>query len=412
MAETSGILKIQLLGDFRMWWGDEEILLKSGSTTKAMQILQLLLFYAPKRISSGSLIAQIFAYDDILSPSNNLKAYISLLRRQLRNHGLPAEEYIDFVNGGYVWSCPLPISVDVHNFERAIKKVDSCNNPDSKIALYEEASRLYTGEFLTELVGIDWVSPLNIYYSDLYGRVMRSLSSLYQAKGDYEQVLSVAERAEKMLHTDEWQLLRMKSLMKLERWDQAKQVYMDAVAVMAKEYGLKPSEEMLEQYRIISSQLSNALGTFHDMLDSLRESAETGGAYFCTYPGFIDSCRVTARSMERSGISCFLMLCCLCDSNGRVLQNEERLQNASEKLREAIQKSLRNSDFYTQYNRSQFLIFLMGSNRENCSIVQDRIENNFRSMSVRGVYLWYEVSSALLDDFGQQKTFGGMPKWK
>lgn len=411
MAETNGILKIQLLGAFRMWWGDEEIQLKSGNTTKAMQILQILLFYAPKRISSASLIAQIFAYDDILSPSNNLKASISLLRRQLRGCGLPAEEYIDFANGGYVWSCPLPLSVDVHGFERAVKKAEACKNPDTQIACYEEATRMYTGEFLAELVGIDWVSPLNVYYSDLYGGAMRALAGLYQAKGAYEQVLSVAERAEKMLHADEWQLLRMKSLMKLERWDQAKQVYMDAVTAMAKEYDLKPSEEMLEQYRIISSQLSNALGSFHDMLDSVRESEETGGAYFCTYPGFIDSCRVTARSMERSGISCFLMLCCLCDSSGGVLQNEERLQNASEKLREAIQTSLRSSDFYTQYNRSQFLVFLMGTNRENCSLVQDRIENNFRAMSVRGVYLRYEVSSALLDDLKSQKNFGGMPSW-
>ncbi|MEA4966198.1 MAG: bacterial transcriptional activator domain-containing protein [Oscillospiraceae bacterium] len=411
MNESEEALRVQMLGDFRMFWKGKEVQLKSGSATKAMQILQLLLYHAPQKVSSSALISQIFAYDDILSPSNNLKASISLLRKQLRASGLPCEENISFESGGYVWRCQLPTQIDVHEFEKAARRGETCTDLETKIARYEEAAARYTGNFLPKLIGTDWVSPLNVYFSDLYGNIMRKLAALYRTRGEYEQVLTVAERAKRYLRADEWQVLQMQSLMQLGRWDEAKQAYMDAVTVLSKEYDLEPSEELLEQYRVISSQLSNALGTFHDMLSSVREKEEVGGAYFCTYPGFIDSCRVTARSMERSGISCFLMLCCLCDGSGNALQNEERLQDASEKLRNAIQRSLRSSDFYTQYNKSQFLIYLVGTNRENCMIVQDRIENNFRTMSVRGVCLQFEVSSALLNELTCCAP-NGMLRWQ
>lgn len=395
METGNDVLKIQMLGDFRMFWNGQEVQLKSGNTTKAMQILQLLLFHAPQKISSASLISQIFAYDDILSPSNNLKASISLLRRQLKAAGLPCEEFISFGSGGYVWCCPLPTEIDVHTFEAAAKKSETCEAAQ-QTAYLEAAASLYTGSFLPELVASDWATPKCVYFEELYVKTMRRLTACYQAAGDFERALAAADRACQFVRGDEWQLLRMQCLMQLGRWDDAKQAYMDAVTAMSKEYDLEPSEDMLEQYRVISGQLSNALGTFHDMLSSVREES-VGGAYFCTYPGFIDSCRVLSRGMERSGISCFLMLCCLCDSSGAALQNEERLEDASEKLKNAIQRSLRSSDFYTQYNKSQYLMFLMGTNRENCTLVQNRIENHFRSMSVRGVRLQYDVSSAMPD---------------
>ena len=413
MDASGGILRVQMLGGFQMFWNDQEITLKSGSATKAMQILQLLLYHAPKRLTTNALIDQIFTYDDILSPSNNLKASISLLRRQLRAAGLPETETIAFRDGGYVWAGALKLEVDAHRFEKAVKRGQGMQEPAARLRQFQAAAALYTGAFLPGLVGVDWAAPLSTYYAQMYGDVMRESIQLLCAQGDQERALALAEQAYSRLRTDEWQIIQMQCLMQLGRWDEAKQVYMDAVAAMSREYDVQPSQELLDQYRVICGQISNALGDFHDMLDSLREDEDIGGAYFCTYPGFIDSCRVTARSMERNGISCFLMLCCLTDGSGRAIQNPERLQDASAKLRDAIQRSVRSSDFFTQYNQSQYLIFLVGTCQENCSIVENRIENNFRAMSVRGVRLKFEAHSAMLRDMDEMLGRGaGQPAWK
>ncbi len=398
MQPIDGKLNVKMLGGFQMFWNQREVLLKSGPSTKALQILQLLLYNAPEKISSASIISRIFAYDDVLNPNNNLKASISLLRRQLGASCLPDADYISYQDNGYVWCPELPPEVDAHRFETIIREADVTPQNGDKIRLYKEAISLYGGAFLPSLVGVDWVETLNVYYGNLYAGAVRELAGLLMRSGRHEEVLTLTERAYRLQHSDEWQILRMQCLMELGRWDEAKQVYMDAVTVMSRDFDVQPSAELVEQYHIISSKINNALGTFHDMLDDVRESEDIGGAYFCAFPGFIDSCRVTIRSMARNGISCFLILCSLCDGNGTPLQHAERLDDASEKLRHAIQKSLRRSDFFTQYNQSQFLAFLLGTCLEHCVVIERRIDNNFHEMSVRGVRLTFEAHSAMQVD--------------
>ena len=84
---------------------------------------------------------------------------------------------------------------------------------------------------------------------------------------------------------------------------------------------------------------------------------------------------------------------------GKLLPNvyDLRLDEASEKLLEAIQGSLRQSDFFTQYNKSQFLFFLQGTCLENCQLVQQRIDDRFHSYALRGVRVTYQFHTALLE---------------
>ncbi|MDO4565725.1 MAG: bacterial transcriptional activator domain-containing protein [Oscillospiraceae bacterium] len=398
---------VQMLGGFAMFWDGREISLKSGDATKAMQILQLLLYNSPERVSSSYIVSHIFAYDDILNPHNNLKALISMLRRQLDAAGMPKSSYIQYRDNGYVWGAELLPLVDAHLFERALKTAEAETLKEKRIESYRQALLLFEGEFLPGLLGSDWAAPLRVYYNELYSNAVRALSELLSEKGDYAALLEIAERSYRLLRTEEWQILKMQCLMHLGRWDEAKQTYMEAVDIMPREYGVAPSEELLQQFRLISSQISGALGTFHDMLDNLSEAEEIGGAYYCAFPGFIDSSRITTRSMQRTGISCFLMLCSLSDTNGKAIQDPARLEAASDKLCSAIQGSLRRNDFFTQYNKSQFLIYLVGTCLENCSIVEKRIENNFRATSVRGVRLSFDVRSALLGD--PDFSFDGPP---
>lgn len=398
-----------MLGEFQMFWEGRKIPLKSRSATKVMQILQLLLYHAPQVISSESLSKQIFEYDDLLNPNNNLKASISQLRRQLNTLGLPCEDFIKYQKSGYRWSCPLPLEVDVHQFEQLVWKGDRETEPELRIDAYQQALAVYEGNFLPQLIGIDWAVQLNVYFGNLFAETARKLADLLRGQKAYEDILQIGEQAYRIQRTEEWQVLRIECLMELGRWEEAKQVYKNAVAILSKEFDLPPSEALLEQYQEISRKTSNAYSAFNDMLQHVRENKEVLGAYFCTYPGFIDSCRVVARNMMRTGKSCFLMLCSIGDRGGKPLQNEERLNEASMKLYESIQGSLRRGDFFTQYNKNQFLAFLVGICREDCEIVSHRIESNFQKEPVRGAHLFYEVISAALEQeafFSQENATG------
>lgn len=402
-----------MLGQFRMCWNGQTIELRSGDSTKVMQILQLLLFHAPHRVAREALMQQIFDQGDIASPGNNLKASISQLRRQLSESGLPKEELIRFESGGYSWNFSGTTEVDVHVFEDLVRRAGQGTREtrEKQIELYQKAAQVYKGSFLPQLAGFDWAVGLEAYYNNMFSDAMHKLIGLLKEEKRYKEVLPAAEQAYRILQMDEWQVQRIECLMQLGEWEEAKRVYNETVTVLAKEFDLKPSEELLQRYQEICEKTSNAVNSFDNILKNIQEEEELGGAYFCTFPGFIDSCRTISRSMERSGISCFLMLFSIGDKNGQPLQKEERLKEASEKLRDAIQRSLRRSDFFTQYNTSQYMIFLMGTCQENCEIVAGRIESNFQRASVRGAYLFHETTSAISVEGGMLSALGTPPAW-
>ena len=109
----------------------------------------------------------------------------------------------------------------------------------------------------------------------------------------------------------------------------------------------------------------------------LKEEKGQGGAYYCSLPSFRDSYRLVTRMLERSGQSAYLMLCSLTDGKGHPLEKPEKLELLSEELQNTIQHCLRKGDSFTKYSPSQYLVLLIGTNKENCGLIFDRIRKYF-----------------------------------
>ena len=65
------------------------------------------------------------------------------------------------------------------------------------------------------------------------------------------------------------------------------------------------------------------------------------------------------------------------NGKNQIYGENERDREISEVLQDSIRSVLRKGDFYTRYNAGQFLIMLPGIKQENCSIVFDRINQEF-----------------------------------
>lgn len=138
---------------------------------------------------------------------------------------------------------------------------------------------------------------------------------------------------------------------------------------------------------------SQAAGAIEDIKYRLREKESIEGAYYCTYPSFVDVYHVFGRMMERTGMSVFLMLCTLDFIN--IETDDENQKYYSELLRESIQKAVRKGDFYTRYNIQQYLVMLIGITQENCTLVSKRINKEFNKRLTRrkNVSIDYYVAS-------------------
>lgn len=404
-------LRVTMFSGFSIKIGEQPIHIKSGSSTKVMQILQYILHAYPNPVPANTLVQKLFGDEDVINPRNNMKVSISQLRKLLATSGLPGDKYICVSSAGYYWDTPLPLTVDVHDFSEAVKAARAEPVLVRKIELLRKAVSLYTGNFLPALECIDWALSYSVYYSNLYADSVRQLASLLKQRQQWAETLLLAEKAYQFLRTDEWQVLRIECLMSMGRWEDAKLAYNEAVSMLARDYDLPPTDALLEAYNQISKHtISNQFGTFDDILSCMREENPLRGAYQCTFPGFIDLYRVMVRSMMREGTVYCLMLCTMGDREMNMIQNEDLLSIASDHVANAIRMSLRSGDFFAQYSTSQFIICLSNLCMENCPLISNRILNNYRADPVRGVHIRFETQPAEAVDSGLSAT-ASTPTW-
>ena len=151
---------------------------------------------------------------------------------------------------------------------------------------------------------------------------------------------------------------------------------------------------MMQQFEQMSSRLNYKPQELGDIKERLKEDDIRGGAFYCSLPSFRDSYRLVSRIIERNGQSVYLMLCSITNGKGMPMDKPDKLEVLSGELQNTIQQCLRKGDSFTKYSPSQFLILLVGTNKENCSMIFDRIQRYFsREHKSWKQYLDYFVSS-------------------
>lgn len=160
------------------------------------------------------------------------------------------------------------------------------------------------------------------------------------------------------------------------------------------ELGISPSEKMIHQFEYMSERMSTTPSSIGEIKGRLWEEKKESGAFYMTFPSFRDSYRLVRRIMERNGQSVYLMLCSLTDGKGVPMENQAKLDMLSEELMTSIRHCLRRGDSFSRYNPSQFLILLVGTNKENCGMIFERIEKYFtREHKSWKKYLEYYITS-------------------
>jgi len=71
------------------------------------------------------------------------------------------------------------------------------------------------------------------------------------------------------------------------------------------------------------------------------------------------------------------MLCTILDSKGNPMKDGARLEELSVRLKDAIIVSVRHTDTVTRYGKGQYLVLLINTTYEDCSIISDRINSHF-----------------------------------
>ena len=257
MNEKTAILNVRMLGDFSITYDGRQVSFGKNTTTKAMKLLQILIYYGEQGIAREKLLNALYVREELADAANNLRVTAHRLKKMIIDAGLPEYDYIVIKKGVYRWNAPVPTVVDARKFQELYEEAQNCADTKQKEELLKQVCNMYRGEFLPEISGDEWVLLESVQYKKLYSNALKELCDGLIEKCDYEEALLFCEPACRLYPFDEWQSIKIECFLGMKRYKEAMKEYDDTAKLFFEELGISPSERLMEQFDQMSSQLKH-----------------------------------------------------------------------------------------------------------------------------------------------------------
>lgn len=417
-----GVLYVQMLGKFSVYYGGEPVVFKRMGKAKSVRLLQMLLLAGRKGIPKNELLDSLYSWneqEDAADRNRNLNNLAYRLRRQLIAAGLPQEdEYVTIREGLCFWNSGLRLEFDVEQFEQAARQAEA-RSGEERVSALEKANESYFGELLPMNMAEPWFYERSLYYKELYVRTIRLLEEEYRKNRSFGECRRLYSRAAALYPYDGWQREEIRCCLETGFYDEAARIYREMVELYSGAVGAFSPEWLRKCFEIPESKRENgAESGFEEQVGGeeefeIKERAvaedifgrPAEGAYYCIYPSFIDSCRLIMEIKKRANFGIALLFLSIRRYRRRGKGEGECLKEQMELLKQVIGKNLRGSDAYTRYGSNSFILMLVMAGVPDCARVFQRIERAFnRARGSRGELRYYTV---YLEDL-RQRAKGGL----
>jgi DNA-binding SARP family transcriptional activator len=238
-------LHIQLLGDFRLTYGDEPVTNVNSSRLQSLLAYLLVHRTAPQ---SRHHLAFLFWPDSTDTQAlTNLRNLLYRLRQALPD----ADQFLHTDGQTLQWQADVPFTLDVATFEDDLARAERARRSGDSAAAreaLEEAATLYPGNLLPSCYD-DWIMRERERLHQAFSRAMDRLISLLEEGRDYHAAIDYAER---LLQHDPLHEATYRRLIQLHALTSdragALRVYHTCVTVLQRELAVEPSPATREVY--------------------------------------------------------------------------------------------------------------------------------------------------------------------
>ncbi len=252
-------LRIQALGQFRVWRGLEEIRAKEWQREKAKQLLQYFVTCRKRLIHKEQIIEALWSEagsdGDFKVAMNALVKALEPLRNARTN-----SFYIVKQNSSYGLNLATGIQLDVDEFESCISRGTRMleKDPDQAIRLYRLALNQYQGDFLPECCYADWCQEERERLLMLYITTAERMAQRLFEKGELEECISLCLRIiGKDCCWEEAYRLLMQCYYRQNNRAMVIRVYRQCRDNLKSELGVVPAKETGELFKKLSSSDEN-----------------------------------------------------------------------------------------------------------------------------------------------------------
>lgn len=206
-------LRVQMLGPFRVWRGQEEISSKEWQRGKAKQLFQVLLLYRREFLQKERILEMLWPELDPDTATRDFKVALNALNDALEpgRSARGAPFYILRHESSYGINLAAGIWLDVDEFESLVARAvqleekapgrsgttgdaGATDAEEQAIGLYRDALELYRGDFLQDSLYEDWASEERERLQVTYLRAAESLAGMLARRGEYDDAIQLCYR--------------------------------------------------------------------------------------------------------------------------------------------------------------------------------------------------------------------------
>jgi two-component SAPR family response regulator len=256
-ATRAGQLRVQTLGRFTVWRGDEKIPERDWGREKARRLFQYLLTYRRQHMPKERIAGELWPELDAGRADRDFKVALNALQSSLEPNR-PARTpstYVTRLGASYGLNPEAPIALDVTEFEDGIAAGAAAEKQPGAQAIdhYRRALMLYHGEYLPDALYEDWSSGERERLAALYLTSAGRLARLLLEAG---QLIEAIDWSQKVLAADNcWEeayRLLMQAHMANGNRPLAIRTYRHCQEALANELGLAPMAETTRLFNQIS----------------------------------------------------------------------------------------------------------------------------------------------------------------
>lgn len=394
----SDVLYVKMLGGFSMSYNGKTIAGSSKSSiSQNNALLQILIHSREKGVTRDRLEELLFGDREVDNAHHSLRSVIYNAKKYLEKAGLPKLNYIISEKDAFYWTNEIEVVEDAYEFEKLYMKAGEETDPRRRLESYLKASYEYGGEFLPMQTNNVWAVRESMRYEKIFAECVENAGRILREFEDYERMKELGQYASVIAPLSDWESLTMEALVRMRKYDDAIRLYEHTVNYYLDELGIHPSGKIVEWFEHLGKGITHQHSVLEEIQKDLNgNDSESSGGFLCIYPVFQGIYRSNRRLLDRMGTSSYLMLCTILDGKGNPMKEGTVLDRLSDRLIESARTSVRRGDTLCSYGKGQCLILLVNTSREDCSIVQQRINKSF-IVGRQRISIKYDISSVGTD---------------
>ncbi|NCC07600.1 MAG: hypothetical protein EOM30_06055 [Clostridia bacterium] len=374
-------LKVHMLGRVSVEINGQKREFAQDKLTKPWQLFCYIVLRGKNVVPSKELIEVLWSESDLLDAANVLKNTVYALRRELFGDAKASESPIAFKKDGYCLSDDVDLWLDVDEYLHLCDVAESEDGTDDeKIAACQKALGAYTGDVLPMLSSEPWAVLETRKCKRHYIFCAHVLCRLLADKCRWNAILPIAQCAILIDPFDEeCTTYLFRALYNSQMWRSIVSSYSRISRFFKDELGKDMNSEITKIFIQATGHVNKTEQELLLIKDDITENSQhprnQRDAYYCSYDMLKYIYQFMQRSAERSRQTLMLMLVTLTPTAPRVKADD--IVHAMEDTRVAISRSMRRSDAFARYGKSQYAIVFPITQDENIVGIQARLDSAY-----------------------------------